>query len=116
MNQDDQPITRKELKEELKEFATTIVNQLRSEMKAQGEQLRSEMRDQGEQLRGEMRSMESALRYEFDAKITAAKNELKLHTAEVVAEHSGEVMQAIASVVEPLQATTARHERQLARL
>jgi gas vesicle protein len=139
MNQDDQPITRKDLKE----FADIIITQVRGEMQTQGEQLQSEMQAQGKaivtqlrkemhtqgesivtQLRDEMRTMEDRivenLRDEFTSKLAATANglesNLKRHTEDVVAGHSGEVLQAIANVVEPMQVTVNHHGRRITRL
>jgi hypothetical protein len=56
------------------------------------------------------------LRDEFNSKLLATEERLKLHTEEVVATHSSEILQTIADVVEPLQRQVTRHEHLLAKL
>lgn len=118
---------RSEMKEQGKQLRgemQTMEKSLHGEMQAQGEELRGEMRGVEKSLRSEMQGIEKGLRSEMDAqeekivvrirdeldsKLAATTYELKRHTEDVVAAHSSEVLDAIASVVEPLQTEVQRH-------
>jgi len=55
-------------------------------------------------LKTELEVVVRAIRDELDMKLAAQSNELKLHTEEVVAAHSTEILQTISEVIEPMQA------------
>jgi hypothetical protein len=103
MDSDDQPITRKDLTEAFETFGR---NDLTKAFEAFGRTFGA--------------SLMSEFRHELDAKLIATESriteKLMLHTEETIGTYNSELLENIASIVQPMQTQVDGHDHRLARL